>query len=127
MPPDLQEQIAALYKREPLDGYVFHTPWGEEPEKFYKKVGPNWIYYRFKKLFEKAGIDVRVKGAHVMRKTFATTMYRNLMDAGVPDALLIVNKILGHSTVELTTRYLGLNRERLNMGFSMLNYGPKEE
>jgi site-specific recombinase XerD len=60
-----------------------------------------------------AGIFKKV-GTHTMRRSCATILYKK----GVP--LYTISKILGHSSTDITLRYIGLDETDIRNGLSVL-------
>ncbi len=59
------------------------------------------------KYCKKAGIDQNV-GTHTLRKTFGYHQYKNGTD------IAMLQKMLNHSSPQVTLRYIGIEREKLN-------------
>ncbi len=60
-----------------------------------------------------AGIKKRV-GTHTMRRTCATILYKKGVE------LLTISKILGHSTTDITRRYIGIDEKDIRKGLDKL-------
>ena len=60
-----------------------------------------------------AGIKKRV-GTHTMRRTCATLLYKKGVE------LLTISKILGHSTIDITRRYIGIDEKDIKNGLDKL-------
>lgn len=69
------------------------------------------IYYILNKYMKKADINIVGKrhGPHSMRHTLSST----LLKEGI--SLPVISKVLGHSSSEITTKYLWMNTEQLRM------------
>jgi len=63
---------------------------------------------------EKIGLDSSNISTHSFRKYYATTVYSDSKD------ILLVSKLLNHSNVAITQRYLGIDKESLKK-YSCLN------
>jgi integrase len=61
-----------------------------------------------------AGIDKKV-GTHTMRRSCATILYKKGIE------LLTISKILGHSTTDITRRYIGIDERDIKKGLNVLN------
>ena len=59
------------------------------------------------------GIDKHGDGCHVLRRSGARAMYENLRDMGHDGAARRVQSMLGHGSLVMTERYLGLDHERM--------------
>ena len=62
------------------------------------------------------GLDSENISTHSFRKFYATTVYNDSKD------ILLVSKLLNHSNVAITQRYLGVDKEQLKK-YSCLNVG----
>lgn len=69
------------------------------------------ILVKYSKL---AGIST--VGAHDFRRCFALNCYRQGME------ILIISKLLGHSSVEITKRYLDIGENDLKRDYDKLNF-----
>ena len=63
---------------------------------------------------EKFGLELI--GTHTMRKTFGYHLYQQTKD------ITLVQKVLGHSSPEITLVYIGLNRERMDTAIRSLKF-----
>jgi site-specific recombinase XerD len=63
-----------------------------------------------------AGIDQNV-GTHTMRKTFGYFMYKKTNNLG------LVQKLLNHTNIANTLKYIGIEQEELNNAVTALNIG----
>lgn len=57
-----------------------------------------------------AGIETEI-GTHSMRKTFGYHLYMNSADKNGNKDIVMVQKILGHSSPEVTLRYIGIMQD----------------
>ncbi|MGP8214859.1 MAG: tyrosine-type recombinase/integrase [Bacteroidia bacterium] len=62
---------------------------------------------------KRAGIDKKV-GTHTMRRSCATILYKKGVE------LLTISKILGHSSTEITRRYIGIDEKDIKKGLDKL-------
>jgi integrase len=62
---------------------------------------------------ESAGIHKKV-GTHTMRRSCATILYKKGIE------LLTISKILGHSTTDITRRYIGIDEKDIKKGLDVL-------
>ena len=69
---------------------------------------------------KEAGIKRNI-GTHSLRRTFCRRAYDNAVDKS--KALLIIQKILNHSSQAVTMQYLGLLNEEIEDVFDSMNIG----
>ena len=70
-----------------------------------KAVSSRQIGRNLKKAAEACGLDINI-GTHSGRKTFAYHLF--VKHGSNEKALLLVHAILGHSTIEMTMKYIGI-------------------
>jgi integrase len=70
---------------------------------------------------KQAGIEYEI-GTHTMRKTFGYWLYNNSADKNGYKDIVMVQKILGHSSPEVTLRYIGIMQEDEDELICSLNY-----
>lgn len=104
--PMTPEVVSSLLKRRKDRGLVFHRP-GGKPLSY--GIAGNAI----KRLYKRAGL--RKIGWHVLRHTFAS----QLAAAGVP--MLAIQNLLGHATIQMTTRYAHLAPITLHNAVDLLD------
>jgi site-specific recombinase XerD len=78
-----------------------------------KRIDKNTIQKLIKKNMEKAGIDTTVYHTHSLRATFATL----LNEQGIP--VEEIKEALGHSSINTTMFYVGINKNRLMKAVEM--------
>ena len=121
--PELRSIIDYIYKsrarKTKRTGYVFQSP------KFGGPVKEQSQREKFYEFIYMMGLDnVRDKiGVHSLRKTFAWNMFRSL--GGTENAKEIVRQVLGHSSIEVTDVYLGMDKNTLRDAYLALNYQPR--
>ncbi len=101
--PRLLEQLRLYYREErPVGGWLFPSRW---------KPGRPLSACCVQNVFRRAAVLAGVPhngGVHSLRHSFAT----HLLEAGVP--LTVIQRLLGHTTLVTTTRYLHVCREPLS-------------
>lgn len=68
------------------------------------------------------GLNVKVS-THTLRKTFA--YHQMAMSGNDPRKLLLLQKILGHSSMSQTLDYIGITRDEIDEAYRNLNLGSK--
>lgn len=71
------------------------------------------IIFHLQKWCKKAGIHKKV-GTHTMRRSCATILYKKGVE------LLTISKILGHSSTDITRRYIGIDEKDIKKGLDRL-------
>lgn len=100
----LKSALVSWYKHlgEPKEGYVFPSATGFSP---WHKMSPGAVSRSFKKFVKKSDDVPNTVTLHGLRHSCATDLLRQ----GVP--MHIVQKIMGHSSIEVTQVYEHLNQE----------------
>jgi integrase len=62
---------------------------------------------------------------HTLRKTFA--YHQMLMSNNDPRKLLLLSKMLGHSSVTMTLEYIGITNEEIEQAYRELNLGSSQK
>lgn len=75
--------------------------------------GASTVLWHMNQWCTAAGIKKRV-GTHTMRRTCATILYKKGVE------LLTISKILGHSTSDITRRYIGIDEKDIKKGLGKL-------
>ena len=92
---------------------------------FLSKIGkpytPDRLNVMFKSIKVKYRLSIKRFSTHSLRKTFAKRVYTM---AGVhsEDALVRLSEMLGHSSTEITRRYIGLTQQVMMDTYDMLAY-----
>jgi integrase len=66
-----------------------------------------------KEALDRLGIDKKGDGCHVLRRSGARALYEELRDMGHDGAARRVQSMLGHASLTMTERYLGIDHERM--------------
>lgn len=102
------------YPIENMMDYVFRSRALGEP------ITVNGMCRLIKTAAKEAGIKQNV-GSHTLRKTFCRRVYDNAQDKG--HALLVLQKILNHSSSAITLNYIGIVQDEMDSVFDGLNLG----
>ena len=103
-----------MYPIEDMKDYVFRSRALEEP------ITVNGMRRMLKTAAKEAGIKQNI-GTHSLRRTFCRRVYDNATDKG--HALLVLQKILNHSSSAITLNYLGIVQDEMDRVFDNLNIG----
>lgn len=68
------------------------------------------------------GLNIKMS-THTMRKTFA--YHQMAMSGNDPRKLLLLQKILGHSSISQTLDYIGITRDEIDEAYRNLNLGSR--
>lgn len=80
-----------------------------------KAMHPNTVRLQLEKLYKEAGISPRYKGAHILRHTAGTRLYRKTRD------LYRVAQVLGHSDVNTSSIYAKMDIEGIREAMESLD------
>ena len=72
-----------------------------------KQIKPGWVHRIVRRQLEAAGVQVKRCGPHTCRHTFARLYLSNGGD------LLTLQRILGHTSLEVVRRYVNLDGQHL--------------
>jgi site-specific recombinase XerD len=109
----LLQELEVYWRGQRLGRPGYESPWlflGEEGQPINRSTGQN-IYYR---AVRKSGVR-RKGGIHLLRHSFAS----QLLESGVE--LTLVQRLLGHSSLLTTVRYLHVTAARLDAAQSPLD------
>lgn len=104
----------SMYPIENIHDYVFRSRRGNEP------ITVNGMWRVIKDAAKEAGIQQNV-GTHSLRKSFCRRVYDKANDKG--QALVLLQRILNHSSSATTAAYLGLYDDEIEDAFENLNLG----
>ena len=82
-----------------------------------RRIGPNGIYRVVRRAARRAGLGERMKGAHDLRRAFATLMVKFIAEHDTELAADMVRRQLGHSSYSMTAYYAKL--EPADLGGTM--------
>ena len=89
-----------------------------------KKLSVGSLEWIIHNIYEKAGIDKKYPeerlGTHSLRRAFATHLYQDGYD------IYDLSKLLGHSSITTTQRYIGADEERAFENFAKIKKGVLE-
>lgn len=95
------KDIEALSQAKTPEDFLFANKHGN-------KINRSYIDKIIKQILNKANIRKQKNGAHMLRHTFATILYKKTKD------ILLVQEALGHLSIETVKIYTHLDSDRLN-------------
>lgn len=113
----VKKKIAELYKElgEPdVDEYIFKSDRTDEP------ITLQFINKMLKKFKEKYRIKIGNFSTHTFRKTFGRYVYE--INGRSAESLVLLNKILNHSKIEVTKAYIGITQDEVNRIFDSIRF-----
>lgn len=111
-----QERIDEAYllmKRPNPNELIFYN------KKTRKQFTIQYINQMAKRWKEKYDLNIDHFSTHTFRKTFGRYVYDTSKDKS--EALILVNSILNHSTIDVTKVYIGLRQDEVNSVFNSIN------
>lgn len=104
----------AIYPIDDIKEYVFKSRKGDDA------VSVHSMCRIIKETAKEAGIKQNI-GSHSLRRTFCRRVYDDANDKG--QALLVLQKILNHSSQAVTLNYIGIMNEEIDDVFDNTNIG----
>lgn len=111
-----QERIDEAYllmKRPNPNELIFYN------KKTRKPFTIQYINQMAKRWKKKYDLNIDHFSTHTFRKTFGRYVYDTSKDKS--EALILVNSILNHSTIDVTKVYIGLRQDEVNSVFNSIN------
>ena len=116
-PPSAQQQIKDFYLM--LGSPNLDTPLFKNAKRS-TALTPQFINTEMKRVREWYNIDVNNFSTHSLRKSFARHVYDSL---GADNyALVVVNRTLMHSSLDVTTIYLGIKEEEVKNAYELVAF-----
>lgn len=107
----VKKALAAIpaHRRPTPQDYVFvsQEPRGER----YQPITVQAAIKRFKKALDRYGIETANASTHTLRKTFGRRVWEN--DGSTEAALFKLQEVFGHSSIQITKRYLGITQDEI--------------
>lgn len=113
----VQKKIAELYKSlgEPAKSeYIFKSSVTGEP------MSIQYINRTLKDFKRKYKIKIGNFSTHTFRKTFGRYVYE--INNRSAESLVLLNKILNHSSIEITKTYIGITQDEVNKIFDSIQF-----
>lgn len=110
---DRIDEAYILMKKPNPNELVFYNKKTRKPFtiQYINKLAKEWK--------EKYGLTIGNFSTHTFRKTFGRYVYDTSKDKS--EALILVNSILNHSTIDVTKVYIGLRQDEVNSVFNSIN------
>lgn len=103
-----------------LSDYMFRSVSRNESGKINEPLTVKSIDRIMKGIADDLQLDMKVS-THTLRKTFC--YHQMLMSKNDPRKLLLLSKMLGHSSVSITLDYIGITGEEMDEAYRNLNLG----
>ena len=103
-----------------LDDYMFQNASHSHKPGDNKPMNRSTIYTIIHKLQWQVGIDAHL-GTHSLRKTFC--YHQMLMSQNDPRKLMLLSKMLNHSSIMQTMTYIGITDDEISEAYKGLNLG----
>ena len=115
--PSVQQKFRELYEllgRPDRKDYIFPSNRGDKPMtiQYINQVLKD-IKYRYR-------LDINHFSTHTFRKTFGRYVYDTNNHSA--DSLLLLNKILKHSSIEVTKAYIGIKQDEISSIFNSIKF-----
>lgn len=107
------DEAYLLMKRPNPNELIFYN------KKTRKPFTIQYINQMAKRWKEKYDLNIDHFSTHTFRKTFGRYVYDTSKDKS--EALILVNSILNHSTIDVTKVYIGLRQDEVNSVFNSIN------
>lgn len=103
-----------MYPIDDVKDYVFKSRKGDDA------ISVRSMWRMIKSTAKEAGISQNI-GTHSLRKSFCRRLYDNAMDKS--KALVVLQKILNHSSSLTTLNYIGITSDDMDDAFDSINIG----
>lgn len=103
-----------MYPIENVKNYVFMSRQGDDA------ISVDTMWRVIKNTAKEAGIKQNI-GSHSLRKSFCRRLYDNAQDKS--KALVVLQKILNHSSSLTTLNYIGITNDDMDDAFDSINIG----
>lgn len=114
--PSVQQKFRELYElcgRPDMKDFILPS---FDPEK---PVTIQYINQRLKAFKAKYNLDIDHFSTHTFRKTFGRYVYESQNKSA--ESLLLLNKILNHTSIQTTKTYIGITQSEINNIFSSID------
>ncbi|MGM9535948.1 MAG: tyrosine-type recombinase/integrase [Intestinibacter sp.] len=110
IPKKLQKITAVYIANKEEEEFLFKSNRG-----YNKPISSTQAYRILNDAAKAANVNVNI-GTHSLRKTFAYHLYKNTKD------IVYVQEILGHSNINITKRYLGIDIDEVEDAINKLGF-----
>ena len=107
------EELYIILKKPNPNGLIFQSPVTGLPYtiQYLNRIMKTWK--------DKYKIDIGNFSTHTFRKTFGRYVYDNSENKS--ESLLLLNRILNHSSIEITKVYICIREDEINSVFDSIN------
>lgn len=113
--PSVQKSFQALYQAlecPDKDNYILRHRFHNEP------LTIQYVNMRLKEFKKKYDLQIENFSTHTFRKTFGRYIYDTSNHS--PESLMLLNKILNHTSIQITKTYIGITKEEVNSVFDSI-------
>ena len=115
--PSVREKIKELYKllgKPEISDYIFVSKITQGP------ITVQYINRKLKEFKAKYKIQIGNFSTHTFRKTFGRYVYEKYDRSA--ESLILLNKILNHSSIAVTKTYIGITQDEVNSIFNSIEF-----
>lgn len=115
--PSVQQKFKELYElmgRPDRKDYIFPSNNKEKPMTI------QYVNQELKEMKDKYNLNINHFSTHTFRKTFGRYVYDTHNHSA--ESLLLLNKILNHTSVQITKAYIGITQEEISSIFDSIKF-----
>ena len=113
----VQQKISELYRllgSPNKEQYIFANKRTGRP------ISVQYVNKQLKRFKFRYGLHINNFSSHTFRKTFGRYVYDT--NGHSADSLILLNRILNHSSIQITKTYIGITQEEINSVFDSINF-----
>ncbi|MDR1119448.1 MAG: tyrosine-type recombinase/integrase [Dysgonamonadaceae bacterium] len=115
--PSVKKKLNEMYillGRPPIDSFVFGT------SKSVEGFSVQYVNRKLKEFKLKYNLDIGNFSTHTFRKTFGRYVYESNNKSA--ESIILLNKILNHTSIAATKAYIGLTQEEINGVYNSIRF-----
>lgn len=113
----VQQKISELYRilgSPNKEQYIFAS------KRTGKPISVQYVNKQLKRFKFRYGLHINNFSSHTFRKTFGRYVYDT--NGHSADSLILLNRILNHSSIQVTKTYIGITQEEINSVFDSIAF-----